>query len=397
MIQVLVLQNYLFFGNASSCINYINTMFEESPCGINEDVYIRIPPVPRYLLLDLSFVTGMDASTVDIFCEIVSLCRGNNCKVFMIGLKSSVKSVLSSAGFKAKSSDNCLRFYSTLEIALGKAEDGLLFEVLRVEERERRASARQTKERLMSGDYDAGSRLGFEYALKQIDDQHEINFRESLLPLEKFTTVVELSSGQSLFDDFGSGVSSDDRGLFFIETGIMKVERDPSFSISRGSGASLRRNVKQNLAPRLGVYGSLGHLHARSRSVANMDTLLKGMSSRNMRLGKSKFRLARIGPGFVVGVIEASTGLRNIGVHVAVTDCRLYHLSYDKMREIEDTDPGLILNLYKLLAHLSARREEIAIEQLSTLHTIMTSDPVATPLNRKTLGAIQHAINSIDT
>jgi len=176
-----------------------------------------------------------------------------------------------------------------------------------------------------------------------------------------------------------------------------KVERDPSFSISRGSGASLRRNVKQNLAPRLGVYGSLGHLHARSRSVANMDTLLKGMSTRNMRLGKSKFRLARIGPGFVVGVIEASTGLRNIGVHVAVTDCRLYHLSYDKMREIEDTDPGLILNLYKLLAHLSARREEIAIEQLSTLHTIMTSDPVATPLNRKTLGAIQHAINSIDT
>jgi CRP-like cAMP-binding protein len=179
---------------------------------------------------------------------------------------------------------------------------------------------------------------------------------------------------------------------------LQRVERDSSYSVSRGSGASLRRRAKHEFDhPRLGNNGSVGHLNARSRSVAKMDAILKGTSARNMRQEKSKFRLARIGPGFVVGVNEASTGLQNIGIHIAVTECRLYFLSYDKMREIEMTDASLVLNLYKLLAHLSARREEMAIEQLSTLHTIMSSDPIGSqPMDRKTLGAVQRAMMSID-
>jgi hypothetical protein len=89
----------------------------------------------------------------------------------------------------------------------------------------------------------------------------------------------------------------------------------------------------------------------------------------------TKFRLARIGPGFVVGGVEMSTGLQDPGIHLAITKCRLHHLSYSKMAEIEQSEPLLMLYLYKLLAHLVAYREQQAIEQLSTMYSIVGSAP----------------------
>mmetsp|Transcript_43146 Transcript_43146/g.52339 ORF Transcript_43146/g.52339 Transcript_43146/m.52339 type:complete len:396 (+) Transcript_43146:1105-2292(+) len=55
MIQVLVLQNYLFFGNASSCLRYIDSMFEE-PLNVPKDIIL--PPVPKVLIIDFAIVTG---------------------------------------------------------------------------------------------------------------------------------------------------------------------------------------------------------------------------------------------------------------------------------------------------------------------------------------------------
>jgi hypothetical protein len=90
---------------------------------------------------------------------------------------------------------------------------------------------------------------------------------------------------------------------------------------------------------------------------------------------QTKFRLARIGPGFVVGGVEMSTGLQDPGIHLAITKCRLHHLPYSKMAEIEQSEPLLMLYLYKLLAHLVAYREQQAIEQLSTMYSIVGSAP----------------------
>jgi hypothetical protein len=52
------------------------------------------------------------------------------------------------------------------------------------------------------------------------------------------------------------------------------------------------------------------------------------------------------------------------------------------MKEIEEEDPILTLRVYKLLAHLMARRQEVTVEQLATLHSIMTAQPLKNPTRR---------------
>ena len=92
------------------------------------------------------------------------------------------------------------------------------------------------------------------------------------------------------------------------------------------------------------------------------------------RKGEARtFRLARYGPGWIAGTLEALSGQRRPGFHIAVTHCRLHHLPFSKIAEVEKSNPALVLNLYKLLAFMMARRQEATIGQLATLHAIMTS------------------------
>jgi CRP-like cAMP-binding protein len=85
------------------------------------------------------------------------------------------------------------------------------------------------------------------------------------------------------------------------------------------------------------------------------------------------FRLARIGPGWIAGIGEAVSGRQRPGFHIAVTHCRLHHLPFSKIVEMEKENPALVLSLYKLLAFMMAKRQETTIGQLATLHSIMTS------------------------
>jgi CRP-like cAMP-binding protein len=99
--------------------------------------------------------------------------------------------------------------------------------------------------------------------------------------------------------------------------------------------------------------------------------------------GSQTFRLARIGPGWIAGTLEAVSGMRRPGDHVAVTYCRLHHLPFSKIQEVEKSNPSLALSLYKLLSYLMARRQEATIGQLATLHSIMTSPATSVgPLRR---------------
>lgn len=92
------------------------------------------------------------------------------------------------------------------------------------------------------------------------------------------------------------------------------------------------------------------------------------------RNGESQtFRLARIGPGWIAGAAEAVSGTQRPGFHIAVTHCRLHHLPFTKIVEVEKENPALVLSLYKLLAYMMAQRQEKTIGQLATLHSIMTS------------------------
>ena len=82
------------------------------------------------------------------------------------------------------------------------------------------------------------------------------------------------------------------------------------------------------------------------------------------------------------GTLYIGAGIQSSGITVAVSHCRLHHLSLRTLEEIEEKDPALVLCLYKLVTHLRAYREEATIEQLTTLNNIMTSPAHSKPISR---------------
>ena len=122
LVQILVLQNYLFFGNASSVLAYISSMFEDLDTDMDA---LFVPPTPKFVILDLTLLTGMDTSSVDVFKDILTLCQTNNCKLFLAGVSRGLMKTMSLSGFKADPatirSARKLRFFSDLDNAVGKA------------------------------------------------------------------------------------------------------------------------------------------------------------------------------------------------------------------------------------------------------------------------------------
>lgn len=91
----------------------------------------------------------------------------------------------------------------------------------------------------------------------------------------------------------------------------------------------------------------------------------------------------------VCGAIEGASGLKHDGVHIAVTNCRLHHLTFQKLEQMETDHPALVVTLYKMLSHLMARRQEITIEQLATFHSIMSSPAHSKPVSRAAIMAFR--------
>lgn len=154
-----------------------------------------------------------------------------------------------------------------------------------------------------------------------------------------------------------------------------KIEHDAASTLTRGS---MRSNSSLRVSqPSISNTDSLSRIQAMEYS-----NILEASRKENSQT----FRLARIGPGWIAGTLEAVSGRQRPGDHVAVTHCRLHHLSFSKIVEVEKKNPAMVLSLYKLLAYMMARRQEATIGQLATLHSIMTS-----PANSK---ALRHAPSS---
>jgi hypothetical protein len=136
-------------------------MFEETP---EEDFDFPLPPIPKFLILDLTIVSGMDTSAVDVFAEIIAICKANQCVVFMAGLSPNLKSILYHGGVKQDFGRT--RYFPDLESALGKAEDSLLVSIAKLEEHDLHEASIRTRKRLMTEDD-----TGFLHALRQIDEQ----------------------------------------------------------------------------------------------------------------------------------------------------------------------------------------------------------------------------------
>lgn len=170
LIQILVLQNYLFFGNASSILAYIATMFEEPVTdGLADgDFDVEIPPMPKFVILDFTLCTGMDTSTVDVISGIIQTCKNHDCKVFLAGISLRMRTTLTLGGIKpltGERSKRQIRFFPDLDSALGKAEDMLLSDA----DIHKHEVLDEGRRRLLSeGD---ANNTGFLFALRHIDEQ----------------------------------------------------------------------------------------------------------------------------------------------------------------------------------------------------------------------------------
>ena len=166
LLQIIVLQNYLFFGNAQSLLSYVSTMFQEpveERSQEEERTQSVTAPKPLYLVMDCTIVTGMDTSAVDLMREIAVLCTANNCSLYLVGLSRDLRRTLEFGGVDASRS---LSYQPDLESALSKAEDRLLKHVLHIEELDVQQANSRRRARTLSNVED-----GFMYALSRIDEQ----------------------------------------------------------------------------------------------------------------------------------------------------------------------------------------------------------------------------------
>ena len=398
-IQVVVLQSYLFFGNATSLQQYISTMFDESFDVMTETqrLQFEIPPVPLVLVIDLSLVTGMDTSSVDCFDTIRQLCKSHNCKLHLCGLSPRMKKTLrlggvrpdkkkrrrrapQGGGRRGPSSMNnanmrdddddgrTLLFFQDLDSGLGKAEDYLIECEMTFSDTIEELSSlscgiapQQQPSGNSTGSTSTSS--GFDRALRKIDELHGTVFSSKLKGLEQYAKVVKVNSGDFLYDDVGDGhgaVGSDDRGLFFIECGLLSIQHDSndttfgrsrtymnsrsgsvdhqrhinsitnrkrqprgeaqsnttasrscsSNSNSNSTGAGTTQDIARNYKLLNYNIDTLKGQHARLGTIAKRAALIKRLGGGGGGIGsytnRHFFRYARVGAGWVLGMYEIS-------------------------------------------------------------------------------------------
>lgn len=168
-------------------------------------------------------------------------------------------------------------------------------------------------------------------------------------------------------------------------TFFQRVERSTNQNTTRGSLASWGRNndtVTTNLSSLASLSELNAHaLHAEAKRFYNNHDFASEPERRTLRL-------ARLKAGFVIGAVEGCCHSRNRGLHIAMSPMRLHFLSKSNIDNLEKQDPKLILELFKMIAFLSAKRQEATIDQLTTLHTIMSSLAPTKPAGRGSFGLL---------
>jgi hypothetical protein len=108
------------------------------------------------------------------------------------------------------------------------------------------------------------------------------------------------------------------RGFFFIEEGIMKIERDSSVTLTRGNIADIPLD---GFTSSFDSDSSVGQMKARSASLRRRAAQMKAAGQERT----THFRVARVGPGWILGSMEGLSGNQNSGHHVAGTSLHAVH------------------------------------------------------------------------
>jgi SulP family sulfate permease len=111
-VQILRVHGFVFFGSASGLLERIRKRVETAP--------------PRFLLMDLRQVTGVDASAVMSLVKVIHLAEANGFELVLAGASDPVRKQLGRGGVVA--ADEVVRFEPDLDRGLQRCEDILLEE-----------------------------------------------------------------------------------------------------------------------------------------------------------------------------------------------------------------------------------------------------------------------------
>jgi hypothetical protein len=118
-------------------LQYITTMFDDLDHSHQPGpLDYPVPPIPKYLIIDFTLVSGMDTSAIDLLREIVDLCVEQKCRLSLAGIKSDIKSMLLYAGLKVEPGSRRFIYVPDLARALAKAEDNLITTEFHLEEKD---------------------------------------------------------------------------------------------------------------------------------------------------------------------------------------------------------------------------------------------------------------------
>ena len=365
LVQILALSNFLFFGNANSIYSYIENLFEDFDDEKKTlKVGFTLTPKPEYVVFDLSQVTGIDVNAGDVFFSIKNLAKINSCKIIFCGVPVKVMKTLTVSNVRPSST---VTFTNDLEDALQHAEDFLIDHYGKSKEMEeirgskRIAIRNELSQQQLSGENVPVHYDGFLHALQLIDHTHHTDTMTSLAGLVSFVKPIDLQPGEAVYETAESVLKGFlpefERGIFFVEFGLIRVERDPSLVSVRVPSSSKHG-------------GEQGQL-TKKKSGMPINAL----------------RLARFGPGWLLGGRELASGLRNPGLYVALTQARVFYLSKPDIERIERLDPALGLALYKLISYLMSKRMDTMIEQIARFHDVLSSR------GAKNVSRLQHTLD----
>jgi len=110
-VQILLVNGFLFFGSANGLLELIRKRVETDP--------------PRFLVIDLRRVTGVDSSAVVAFVKVMHLAEASGFELVFTGASEAVRRQLARGGIVAS---EVVRFEPDLDRGLQRCEEGLLRE-----------------------------------------------------------------------------------------------------------------------------------------------------------------------------------------------------------------------------------------------------------------------------
>ena len=158
-------------GTSSSIFNDVATTLVAIDDTDSRRMSFSRLPMLKFLIVDMSLITGMNTSTVGILADIKELYVQNICQLYLCGLSPRIRASLALGGAKPESdmrSERSFRFSHDLDIdsTLGKAEDLLTSDMEEMGDTVHNGG----RSRFMGSDGPGDNK--FRFALKEIDEQH---------------------------------------------------------------------------------------------------------------------------------------------------------------------------------------------------------------------------------